>query len=110
MNIDGIEYVRADEVQMTEAKDHPFTIGKAIVIRTVTMIQTGILKAVGEKELVLTDAAWIAETGRFADFLKHGPIDSSAEVEPFPDGEVIVGRGAIIDAMHVNWDVPRNQK
>ena len=90
--------------------DHPFTIGKAIVIRTVTMIQTGILKEVGKKELVLTDASWIADTGRFGEFLKEGPISDSAEVEPFPDGEVFVGRGAIIDAVHVEWKPSRETK
>ena len=80
------------------AQDHPWVIGKAYLIRTVTMIQTGRLVAVTPQELVLEDAAWIADTGRFADALKTGKFN---EVEPFPDGQVIVGRGAVIDAVQI---------
>ena len=88
------------------AQDSPWVIGKIYLIRTVTMIQTGRLVAVGEHELVVEDAAWIADTGRFADALKTGKF---AEVEPFPDGKVIIGRGAIVDAVEIQ-QAPRDQK
>ena len=81
-------------------------IGKIYLIRTVTMIDTGRLVAVGPAELVLEDAAWIADTGRFADALKSVKFN---EVEPFPDGRVIVGRGSIIDAVEIGA-VQRTQK
>ena len=46
------------------------------------------------------DAAWIADTGRFADSLKTCEF---SEVEPFPQGrEVIVGRSAVIDAVEID--------
>ena len=76
----------------------PWGIGKCYLIRTVTMIQTGRLVAVHKQELVLEDAAWIADTGRFSDALKSLEF---TEVEPFPDGDVIVGRGSIIDAVQI---------
>jgi hypothetical protein len=76
--------------------EHPWQIGKPYLIRTVTMIQTGRLIRVTPQELVLEDAAWIADTGRFSEALKSM---SFGEVEPFPDGEVIVGRGSIVDAV-----------
>ena len=60
------------------------------------MIDTG-----SEHELILEDAAWIADTGRFSDAIN--------EVEPFPDGKVIVSRGALIDAVKIN-SLPREQK
>ena len=82
-------------------------IGSAYLIRTVTMIQTGRLIAVGEHELVLEDAAWIADTGRFSDALRGG---SFFEVEPFPDGQVIVGRGSIVDACALPFALPREKK
>jgi len=75
-----------------------FEIGKNYLIRTVTMIDTGRVVAVNEQEIVLEDAAWIADTGRFADALKKCDYD---EVEPFPSGRVIVGRGSIIDAVQI---------
>lgn len=81
-------------------------IGKCYLIRTVTMIDTGRLVAVTEHELVLEDAAWIADTGRFADAISKAEF---GEVEPFPEGRVIVGRGALIDAVQIT-KTPRSQK
>lgn len=81
-------------------------IGKNYLIRTVTMIDTGRLVAVAEHELVLEDAAWIADTGRFSDAVKKAEFN---EVEPFPVGRVIIGRGAVIDAVIIR-DIPRSQK
>ena len=81
-------------------------IGKIYLIRTVTMIDTGRLVAVSDHELVLEDAAWIADTGRFANALRDGKFN---EVEPFPDGRVIVGRGSIVDAVIIDR-APRDQK
>lgn len=84
----------------------PWNVGKNYLIRTVTMIDCGKLIAVGEHELVLENASWIADTGRFADALKSLTFN---EVEPFPDGKVILGRASIIDAIEINT-VPRSQK
>jgi hypothetical protein len=81
-------------------------IGKIYLIRTVTMIDTGRLVAVTDKELVLEDAAWIGDTGRFATALTSAEF---SEVEPFPDGRVIIGRGSIIDAVQIKC-APRKQK
>jgi hypothetical protein len=81
-------------------------IGAIYLIRTVTMIDTGRLVAVTEHELVLEDAAWIADTGRFAQALVKAEFE---EVEPFPTGRVIVGRGSVIDAVQIK-QAPRSQK
>jgi hypothetical protein len=81
-------------------------IGKNYLIRTVTMIDTGRLVAVTPQELVLEDAAWIADTGRFAQAISTGSFN---EIEPFPDGcRVIIGRAAIIDAVQITT-LPRTQ-
>lgn len=85
---------------------HPWEIGKIYLIRTVTMIDTGKVVAVTDHEIVLEDAAWIADTGRFADALNSAKF---SEVEPFPDGQVIIGRGAVIDACQIS-KAPREQK
>ena len=84
----------------------PWEVGSIYLIRTVTMIDTGRLVAVTDKELVLEDAAWIADTGRFSDALRSAEFQ---EVEPFPDGQVIIGRGAVIDAVKIS-KVQRRQK
>lgn len=91
---------------MNSATVSPWEIGKNYLIRTVTMIDTGRLVAVTDHELVLEDAAWIADTGRFANALVSAEF---CEVEPFPAGQVIIGRGAIIDACQIHT-LPREQK
>jgi len=87
---------------------HPYDVGQPYQIRTVTFAYTGVLVAVTPQELVLEQAAWIACTGRLADYLK-GDLPDDAEVEPYPDGRVIIGRGAVVDAS-VRPRPPREQK
>lgn len=95
------------EVGCAPKCDHAaWEIGKTYLIRTVTMNDTGRLVMVTPQELVLEDAAWIADTGRFADAVKNATF---GEVEPFPDGKVVIGRGAIIDAVQIKIS-PRSQK
>jgi hypothetical protein len=98
MNIEELTLKQIRELQnlfMPKIADsHPYPVGENVMVRTVTMIQVGRLERVLEHELVLQDAAWVADTGRFAEFLVDGAVN---EVEPFPAGEVIIGRGAIID-------------
>lgn len=81
-------------------------IGEKYLIRTVTMIDTGRLVAVTDHELVLEEAAWIADTGRFSEAISSSEF---SEVEPFPDGQVIVGRGAVVDAVVIKT-LPRHIK
>lgn len=89
-------------------KDDIWETGKSYFIRTVTMALTGKLIFVGDKELVLENAAWIADTGRFSDALKSGNFD---EVEPFPEGKkLIVGRGSLVDCIEWNHKLPNEQK
>lgn len=97
--IDGIEYVeksKAENIRYVANCDNPFMIiGNSYFIRTVTHYFTGELVWVGEKELAITKACWIADTGRFNEFIKNKTVNES---EPFPENStVIIGRGSIID-------------
>jgi len=83
-------------------------VGNSVFIRTVTMAFTGKIVEATEHALVLSDAAWIAYTGRFADFLKTGTA-SGMEVEPYP-GDVTIPCGGIIDVSTWNHPLPREQK
>lgn len=91
-----------------ETKKHPYKVGKKYFVRTVTMSHLGILKEVYDNELVFEQCSWIADTGRFSDFL-NGEYTDSLEVEPFPN-EVIVGRGALIDCTPFDNELLRSQK
>jgi len=92
---------------LTVKKVGAWDIGDNYVIRTVTMIQVGKLVGVQDNELMLENAAWVADSDRWADFLSKGIVK---EVEPFPDGIVIVGRSAIIDACKWKHGLLRVQK
>jgi len=90
-----------------QSADAPFTAGEKYFVRTVTHHFTGRLVAVYPSELVFESVAWIADSGRFADALKSGTL---AEVEPYPDVPVIIGRGSLIDASPWAHDLPSEQK
>lgn len=109
MNIDDLTIKEAREIANLfgeKVSNPPWEVGKIYLIRTVTMIDTGVLVQVTDQELVLEQAAWIADTGRFSDAVKAAQFN---EVEPFPDGRVIVGRGAVIDAVQIE-KAQRSQK
>ena len=84
----------------------PYRVGENYFIRTVTHHYTGNLIRVTPKELVLKDAAWIADDGRFMNALKEGKLN---EIEPFQD-DVVIGRGAVLDATIWRHPLPREQK
>ena len=117
MNINELTIGQIREIQaltmVGENKDsHPYKIGKNYLIRTVTMVQVGVLTAVYKDELVLENASWVADTGRFHEAFSKGLESSSqSEIEVFPSGcEVIVGRGAIIDVCEYRHELPKVSK
>ncbi len=86
-------------LQAPSLVSHPFQIGAKYFIRTVTHHYTGILEEVYAGELVLSSAAWIADSGRFHQAVTTGEF---AEVEPYgADQSVIIGRSGILDAVIV---------
>jgi hypothetical protein len=89
-----------------EGSLHPYKIGQKIIVRTVTMHFTGKVEAVYPGEIVLSEAAWIADTGRWAQALLSGEL---GEVEPYPD-LCIVSRGAIVDVSPWLHNLPRTVK
>ena len=102
IKIDEVEYVRKDAIPSPYVAGEygPWVLGKAYFIRTVTMHLHGTLVDVTDQELVLVNAAWVADSGRFHDFIT-GKTQPN-EVEPFAkDQPVIVGRGALVDAVQL---------
>ena len=111
MDIDDLTLKQIKEISLLVGKnnssmDHPYKIGQSYLIRSVTMYYTGRLDRVTEKELVFSDSAWIADTGRYNEALESGEF---SEVEPIK-GDLIIGRGSIIDAVEFNHDLPREVK
>lgn len=81
-------------------------VGKNVFVRTVTHHYTGKLEAVDDGVLHLSEAAWIADDGRFADCLNSGTFN---EVEPYP-GDCYVNAGSLVDVSEWLHDLPRTQK
>lgn len=100
ININELTLAQIKELKMvlfpeySSGEELIWKIGEKYIVRTVTMITTGELMVVTDKELLFKDAAWIADTGRYADALKD--INVFKEVEPYVN-DAIVGRGAIVD-------------
>ena len=113
MNVDDLTLGQIKEIQtMCGSKSnidpHPYKIGQAYLIRTVTMIYTGRVVEVYKNELVIEEAAWIADTGRWHQACTEGKLN---EVEPYAKGDnVIIGRGAILDVSTWHKDLPGEQK
>lgn len=81
-------------------------LGENIVVRSVTFYYTGKLAGYDDKFLVLDDAAWIADTGRWSRFLAG---DQANEVEPYP-GRCYVALGGVIDLSPWGHALPRAVK
>lgn len=81
------EYVSANPLS-------PIRVGNPVLIITVTRYYTGRIVGVTDSEILIEDAAWIADTGRFFDAFRDGEL---SEFEAYPDGVVSVARGCIVD-------------
>lgn len=85
---------------------HPWKVGTAYLIRTVTNYWTGRVVDVHPDTLVLEDAAWVSDTGRYHQAVATGSL---SEVEPVSRA-VIVGRGSIVDATEWPFALPKDAK
>ena len=92
-----------NENEIEIKNESPWKLQKKYFIRTVTMHLIGKLKFVSDKELVLSSASWVADSGKFHNALKNGKLE---EVEPFVN-DVIVNRASIIDATVWDHDLPK---
>ncbi len=80
-------------------------IGRNIMIRTVTMILTGYVDDITDKDILLTKCSWIPETDRWSEFVKNGAVNSC---EPYPEDTVVfVNRSSYIDMCQIDCKLPR---
>lgn len=73
-------------------------IGKTYHIRTVTMDYSGTLVAFDLNHLILTDASWVADSGRFNEYLKD--TSKINENEPYAN-DVLVNVQSISDITEI---------
>lgn len=87
-------------------KSHSFEIGKAVIIRSVVFHYLGRVRAVTDSEMVLEEASWLADSGRWNEALVTGKLN---ETEPYP-GPCFVSRDSILDWTFWNHPLPREVK
>jgi len=94
----------------TRCRDVPHAekLGRSIVAAhdAVPRLVAALEGVLAECERMQQHAAWIPDTGRFADALGKATF---GEVEPFPAGKVVIGRGSIVDCCRLAGDPPRDQ-
>jgi len=84
-----------------------YKVGESRMFRTVTHIITGRIVSIHSDGIVVTDAAWVADTGRYSGAVATATF---SEVEPYPDGAlVVVNASAMIDSVEIKT-LPRVQK
>ena len=86
-----------------------FAAGEKVFVRTVTYHLVGKSEGVevveGVSFLKLSEASWVADSGRFMNAIKEGKLN---EVEPV--GEAFVNLASITDAFPWKHDLPTSQK
>jgi hypothetical protein len=113
MNVEDLTLGQIKEIQsmmaLQEEAQAIFQPGEKYFIRSVTHHYTGrCVSEVPGVGVILSEAAWIADDGRFADALRTGEF---SEVEPYPDGiNVMVFIPAMLDRSKWPHDLPRTQK
>lgn len=105
-----IEEMKKIKEKVTTTKIGVWKIGSKYFIRTVTMYFLGRLINLTDNEFIFEKCSWISDCGRFNKFV-NGEFDSNVEIEPFPEeSEVIISKGALIDAFEWTHELPNKVK
>lgn len=83
----------------------PFEVGTKVFIRTVTYHWVGQVESVGDGYVHLTDASWVADSGRFSTAIEKGTL---SEVERV--GEAAVAVQSIVDVIPWRHKLPTATK
>lgn len=110
ITVDGIKYVAESEL-LKEKKQSKvecdiyrpalkvFEIGAEVFIKTVTYNYTGRIVDVNAGFVFLEDVAWIADSGRFTEFMKEEKEPQSMESELYGDRIVKINIGSIVEVV-----------
>lgn len=88
-----------------EVNNYEDLVGGKYFFRTVTYHLTGKVDKIVGKFLVLKDAAWIADSGRFMEAIKNGTL---SEIEPV--GDAFLNLDTVVDFFPWKHSLPKDQK
>jgi hypothetical protein len=80
-------------------------VGKKFFFRTVTYHLVGKVEKIIGNFAVLSNASWVADSGRFMNAIKEGTLE---EVEPV--GKAFINLNSLVDFFPWNHKLPTNQK
>lgn len=100
-----IEQLLDGKEEKWNGSDIPFIIGKSYFIRTVTYHLLGKVEKISGNFLILSDASWVADSGRFSKAIKDGELN---EVEFV--GDAIVAINSIADGFPWMHKLPKETK
>lgn len=100
-----LEMAVKDEIGCSSGLTHPFKVGDSYFIRTVTYHFIGTIKEITGKWLVLKDASWVADSGRFNVALKKGELSEVEYME-----KAFINMDTITDVTPWNNKVPKESK
>ena len=84
------------------AQGSPLVVGGKVFIHTVTYAYIGKVEAITDQEVVLSNGGWVADTGRFGEFLtKNKPNEFEKVVDNFS-----VARGSIVSSFLWKGELP----
>ena len=105
ITVDGTKYVpesellKAKKARLNIGDSVVFELGAEVFIKTVTYHYTGRIVNVSEGFVFLEDVAWIADSGRFTEFMKEEKESQSLEAELYGDRIVKINIGSITDVV-----------
>ena len=91
--------------EKTDLNSYEDMIGKSFFVRTVTYHLVGKVKKIVGSFLVLENASWVADSGRFMNAIKSGTLN---EVEPV--GIAFLNLSSCVDFFPWKHDLPKEQK
>ena len=83
-------------------------VGQDIFVRTVTMAYTGHVEWIKGNFMKLSTATWVADTGRFSDFVRKGKPTEAVEYEPM--GTTVLNIQTFMDITLLQMELPFEQK
>lgn len=82
-------------------------VGEKVFFRTVTYHAIGEVKKTFGRFVHLKTASWVADTGRFMNFIKEG-VGENSEIEPV--GEMFLNMDTVVDFFIWKHKLPTEQK
>ena len=90
-----------------EIDNYQDLVGEKVFFRTVTYHALGEVKKIMGRFVHLKTASWVADTGRFMNWIKDG-VNSSSEIEPV--GEMFLNMDTVVDFFIWTHRLPTEQK